>query len=359
MALLGTTPPREHSGSQTAARYDFQANFAILKLLELHAIGNDYCLVFDWHDDVVAMDSPTAPTKLYLYQVKSRDGAPWTVGDLSKHVGAKKPRSIASRLYAHVETFNSAAIETAFVSNAAYKIGLLTGSESTSNHVRICGDELNLPIQSQLINAVKADYASGSPESWLPRLVLIRTPLGIAGQKPFVVGQLQLLIEEVLGGSDYRIGAMYDTLHSAIVQRTKYSAVGESIDVVLPNKSLSKVEFENFLQKATKSSRSLIREWSIIEPELHAAGLGSMEQIRLKTAVTKMREDVAKNSPAAAKIHSNIQAWLSANQVAVEAQASVLALAQLVRSKLADSCGYDDRALLAAALLAAYELASE
>ena len=68
-ALL-TGVPREFSGSTTANRYDFQANFAILKLIELHESAGDYRIAFDYFDDVVVLDSATNPGKIYLYQVK-------------------------------------------------------------------------------------------------------------------------------------------------------------------------------------------------------------------------------------------------------------------------------------------------
>ena len=62
--LPETVVPRERAGSQTAARYDFQANFGILKLVELRESGKDFRVVFDIFDDIMVLDPAEAPIQM-------------------------------------------------------------------------------------------------------------------------------------------------------------------------------------------------------------------------------------------------------------------------------------------------------
>jgi hypothetical protein len=116
--LLETVVPRERAGSQTAARYDFQANFGILKLVELRESGKDFRVVFDIFDDIMVLDPAEALTQVSFYQVKSKDPGEWNTTDLCRKIGANKPRSIVSRLYSHVASFGLAVTETGMVTNA-------------------------------------------------------------------------------------------------------------------------------------------------------------------------------------------------------------------------------------------------
>jgi hypothetical protein len=98
-ALIKNVVPRERVGSQTQARYNFQANFGILKLVELREGGEDFRIIFDIFDDLMVVDSASAPTKACFYQLKSKDPGDWTIPDVCKKIGAQSPRSIISRLW--------------------------------------------------------------------------------------------------------------------------------------------------------------------------------------------------------------------------------------------------------------------
>jgi hypothetical protein len=53
--------PRETSGARTANRFDYQDDWAFCQILELHEADDDYVVVFDYHDDVLVLDSATDP----------------------------------------------------------------------------------------------------------------------------------------------------------------------------------------------------------------------------------------------------------------------------------------------------------
>ena len=134
VAILETARPRDIFGSQTAARYEFQANYSMLKLIELLEGKQDFRIVFDHFDDLMVLDSATTPSRVWLYQIKSKDPGEWSCTEICAKVSRKVPKSIVSKMYAHQTLFGQALQETSIVSNASYRIKLLDGTFSSGMH---------------------------------------------------------------------------------------------------------------------------------------------------------------------------------------------------------------------------------
>lgn len=64
--------PREKAGPTSSSRFDYQKDWSICKLIESHNNANDYVIIFDWHDDLIIMDSENNPTKVSFYQIKGK-----------------------------------------------------------------------------------------------------------------------------------------------------------------------------------------------------------------------------------------------------------------------------------------------
>ena len=52
-------------------------------MLRLHEGPDDYCVLFDVHDDIVSLNHPTAPTSAKFYQVKTKTTGTWTAEALA------------------------------------------------------------------------------------------------------------------------------------------------------------------------------------------------------------------------------------------------------------------------------------
>ena len=76
-ALVHSTP-REKAGAQTAAKYNFQWNYSLLKIIELHSTDADYRVLFEHFDDVIVLSPANDPTTAESYQVKGRATGRWT-----------------------------------------------------------------------------------------------------------------------------------------------------------------------------------------------------------------------------------------------------------------------------------------
>ena len=63
--------PRETAGSRSTNRLDYQQDYAIFCLLELHTKGEDYRILLDYHDDIVILFPSEDPQDIHFYQVKT------------------------------------------------------------------------------------------------------------------------------------------------------------------------------------------------------------------------------------------------------------------------------------------------
>lgn len=353
--LLEVTPPRELSGSATAGRYQYQANYGILKLIELLESGNDFRIVFDLFDDVMVLDSATAPARVWFYQVKTKDPGHWTSSDLCKLVGAKAPRSIVSRMCDHLSRFGAAVAETCMVSNAPYRLQLLDESHTSGSHARIMGPELNSKEIDKISSAVEEDDPSADVPAWLPKLAFIRTTLGVHDQDIFVIGRLQKHFDKAYGGEGTKITPLYQTLHESIAHKTSFSEIGIDQSEVLARKSLTKDELEQLLARAAQGRHSFIEDWETIRADLESIGIKSLTQVRIKTAAVAYYRDRSAGRPDASRLAEFVGRWVLDNAPAIAKCDSITKLAAMMEAALPESFGYSNTALQAALIVEAYE----
>ena len=76
-------------------------------------------MVFDYHDDVLVLDSDEDPTGIAFFQVKTEGTGPWTIGDLirERKNSAAPERSYVAKLYSDKLTFPDHTQRLTFVSN--------------------------------------------------------------------------------------------------------------------------------------------------------------------------------------------------------------------------------------------------
>ena len=127
---------RESAGGRTGERYQYQWNWALAHLLELHKKGEDYLVAFDYHDDVIDFDSASEPTSIRFYQVKTREKGGWTLAKLLYRARKTKddPNSKAEyllsavgKMYHNKILFPEHTKLISFVTNAPLELSALPG----------------------------------------------------------------------------------------------------------------------------------------------------------------------------------------------------------------------------------------
>ena len=358
-ALLGAARPRETSGSNTVNRYGFQANIGIMNAVELREDGQEFSLVFDIYDDLIVLDSLSAPSEISLYQIKSKEPGEWSIADLCRKVGKTSPRSIVSRLFAHTAVFGSTLIETGFITNAPYSISLANGENSAPTRHRIEAREIHADELAVISKAVLADIDPADVPSWLPKLVLIRTTMGVHGQEMVVKGRLVEHFEKLGVAGGLNITGVYETLHAAVVQRIGYSQEETDQPEVFRRKSLSRSDIDELISRAAATRRTFLADWDIIHTDLAAAGIGTLEIIRCKTHAIAYRLSRETGESNAARLAKHIRVWKEANLAAIDGCATISQLIAVFKASLSDNFGYGARELNGALIVEAYEAINE
>lgn len=354
-AVLHGTAPREISGSLTAGRYGYQTNVGILKLIELMETGKAFCLVFDYFDDLAVLDHAEQPQTIRLYQIKTKDTGEWSMGSLCKFAGKTKPRSFIARMYAHAESFGAFLEETGFIGNAPYTIALTSGGTSTGAHHRIAAADMHVDEQSKAVAAVIKEYPDAAAAAWMPKLVLIRAPLGVHNHEPTIKGLLNDYFVRAGISSDIALSAIYETLHSNIVEKMGFAQQGLSTSELIERKSLARADVEELLHRAANRHKGILAAWETVERDLAQSGKGSADIIRLKTLVARHQQDRNSRQPQAQAMRMAAETWVTANTSFVGTCATLTGLAAAMHNGISDLCGYSGLHAEAALLVEAHE----
>jgi hypothetical protein len=228
LTSLHTKKPREKSGPRTSSRFEFQANFSILKILDLHESGNDYRVLFDHFDDLTILNSSDVPTRIQFYQVKGRDsGKHWTIKQLVKEEQTgTPPRSIIGKMYENVSSFPAEVEYAAFASNAGYNFLLADGTKTTPDHVTITIDAILEP-----------DFPSPRSPNVAGIVLFERTNLPLQQQATFVTGRLAEHLAEYAGEEGFAIKALYEVLLQNVMARVGNTEEPTSLEKLHKNKA--------------------------------------------------------------------------------------------------------------------------
>lgn len=161
---------REKAGSTGSNRYDYQKDWTVGKILELHSGGTDYCLC-DYHEDVVVLNSETNPSDGTFIQIKTqKEKRPWSPESLVKSEKAKdgKPLgSIVGKLYSVATSIKDCTPTLHVVSNVPFKFLLQNGNNSLELK-QIPLSEVNEKDLSKIRDAVKQQCGLDDCEQCYP-----------------------------------------------------------------------------------------------------------------------------------------------------------------------------------------------
>ncbi len=162
---LADEPDDESNGREAIRGFSFQVWWATCRAFELLKTHSDFLVVLEFKQDVVVMDSVTAPSCLAFYQLKKNEGfsaKPWSVAELivcNKERDKKPPRSVLGKLYQHRPRFPGTKVTLAFVTNTGFSYGtpkqeceelhLVDLPAATSSEVKkVIAEDLGIPEAS-------------------------------------------------------------------------------------------------------------------------------------------------------------------------------------------------------------------
>jgi len=188
---LVSIPQRELAGSRTSSLFAYQKNWALSELIESHMKDADYVFAFEFHDDVLILDSETNPTKLKFVQVKTKStGKNWTIKQLinsKKGTGSNPDQpSIVGKLYENRRKFAGYENELKFITNAHFSFG--------SSTLKINAGSLQSELIDSIVTAVDLQLGDGTLDD-INCLSFERSPLSVEDHENHIKGKLHVTIQ--------------------------------------------------------------------------------------------------------------------------------------------------------------------
>jgi hypothetical protein len=283
------TKPREKSGSTSASRFDFQKDWSICKLIESHLTSNDYVVIFDWHEDLIIMDSEHNPKKVEFYQIKGKKSDNWTLKQLMDSKTAKDGSpllSIIGKLYDCKSKFDLETTSLNFVSNARFNVELADKSTSKAKN-EICIVELSDADKATLSAKIKAEHSLTADPIYATLTFLKVLDLSLDGSKTHTQGKIADFLESLKPGGKFNVPSIYRMLFDEVRRRTNYNADVVAYNDLLTNKAIGKNQFEKIIN-ATVVTKDYDEIWKGIEPILTSNGMKFQEIKKIKQAWSKL-----------------------------------------------------------------------
>jgi hypothetical protein len=306
--------PREKAGSTSSSRFDFQKDWGICKLIEYHQTNSDYVIVFDWHEDLIIMDSEYNPTRISFYQIKGKKSGNWSLNDLIKSEKDKKGNpllSIIGKLYDCKIKHEMETTSLNFVSNARFNVNLNDRSSSLAKN-EICIVELTSVEKAKISAKLKLEHFLTSEPIYEDLTFLKVLDLSLDDSKNHTQGKITTFFDSIYPGKKFNAPTVYRMLFDEVKRRSNYNKEIHTFQDLLSNKAIGKSEFEKIID-ATGISKDYDEIWKRAEAILLASGLSFKDSQSLKKSWTTL--EVEKMNPSNTFLHKLID---TINQLCVE-----------------------------------------
>lgn len=279
---LLTIAARENSGSETIKRYDFQKDFSLKLIIDSYLSKSDFAILFEFHDDILVLDSASNPSWLEFYQVKTKGtNGNWTLTALLKF--KEWENSILWKMYLNKELFPKYTRRIFLVSNARFNLKLKNW-DKWEEKTDISWSELEDAEVGKINTSLKNELSLTEGPNFEVVWNFHVTDLSLRDSQQHCVWKLSGLIEEISPGATVNPQVAYRAIYDHI--KKKSSAVFSEIETV----QLKSEEFENLirLKWMTKNEFQAILEaigvwkdpgktWLDIEQDLKDAWLNVIE----------------------------------------------------------------------------------
>lgn len=268
-AKLVATPQREKSGETGFERYDYQALWGLALVFEQHASASDYAIAFEFHDDIVLLDSASVPAEARFYQVKTKGAGHWTLTDLTRRSskktgdGAGKLPSHVAKLYSNYENFPDETRSLNFVSNVP--VQFVDGA--TGIHpLEAC----NPTDFANFLKKLQLEHPAATTAT--AKLIhFVRADLSLHDSSVHLKGKLGEFVEKAVGSIDYNPDTLYKSIVEECRSKSKYTGTINSFNDLIKYKSITKVQVESWLDLLREKQR--YPEWADVNQDLGLSGL--------------------------------------------------------------------------------------
>ena len=358
LAALASSKPRERSGAQTFARYNFQANASIDQILTRHEDGKDYVAVLDYHEDLAIIENPSGQSALYNYQIKGKASGAWTVvGLTSLEKDSAIPGSIVGKMYTAATATSPHATIAAFLSNASYRFTLKnpTGTKTGPSDIDIPCHALSDSEKKKIADRLNLDVSEvpGFSHEDIFRFQVTTVP--IKGHDEFIIGRISKYFDKF--GQQVPATAVHRVLISEVVDRCMNADTCSDANALQLKKALSRADVEKVFSAAAHRTRTIVDDFDLLKAELLSQGWQIREIIGLQSGCVEYVQRRSRADPLLADLAAHVEqvAAIASNQINASGTLSEI-VAILAAPNLASTTGIDGWLLQGALFTEAHAL---
>jgi len=248
-------PPRDLSGANASDRFAYQRTWALCHVMELHASGQDYVVIFDHHEDVSVLDSEDAPGSIKAYQIKTKDSGNFTLqAMLKREAGEGRPPallpSILGKLYDLKIKFPEDTKLLAVVSNASFSLRLNSDGKKHTDLQSAKFAELHENDQRLICDALMSEHGIADTPTLNELLEFAKSDIPLRGHDTHAKGKLAEFLQQLFPDRKFSIIPLYRALDSEVAIRNNNHDQPTSFEELVRRKALSRRRFIEVLQQA-------------------------------------------------------------------------------------------------------------
>ncbi len=253
--LLVSRPPRESSGPRSGNRFAFQYSWALCLLLRLHSRPDDYCVLFDFHDDVVVLNDAASPTAADFYQVKTKVGTNWTAHALTVPEKGKTGLlpSFLAKLYDHYLNFPDHVRSLNFISCARFKLKMAAHPPSVDRE-RFCISDIEPTEKAEIEKKIVDQHKLQSPPAGMSMMFLETTALSATDHETHAQGAV---CEFLKGHHDGSIPPVpfYRGIRSEVQRRSNKEGQPTAFAELLTTRGLRRSDVQAMIDSVTSKTQ--------------------------------------------------------------------------------------------------------
>lgn len=295
---LVVVPQPERGGEIAQRGFDYQSCWALSQMLEYELESKDYVFIFEYHDDVLILDSEEHPQKLTFAQVKTKE-THWTWAPL-RNATQQKPISIVGKLFLHQKNFPNYEPQLLFVTNAYFSF--YSGGKSFFSV-----DDLIEKEKTNLEQKIHEQTGISKENINLSALKFVQSTLSLDDHITHLKGKVCQFIDKYYG-SDCALNAnaLTSLLEFECRQKSKY----KSSDISCFNDLVAKKGFSSKVFRHTLSSlfesKKLQPDWEMAHSIFNDCGKSQLDLIRLQAIFSRICISLNKANTSAENTYLNL-----------------------------------------------------
>ena len=334
---LVQTPRREKSGETGYERYDYQASWGLALIFESHSDLDDYAIAFEFHDDIVRLNSSSAPTQARFYQVKTKLSGHWTLTSLSTQKRSKDGRSklpsFIGKMHENYELFPDETERLSFVSNLPCEF--IDAAATVC-----CFGDCDPEDFAKFLAKLKSERPSAT-EGTAKLMHFVRADLSLHDASAHLKGMMQNFVTSQLGTVIYSPDTLYKTIIEECRTKSKYTGSVETFYDLIKHKAITKSQVDGWLSQiqtthvvptwadiagdltySALEKAGIAREWKLYRTLALGAGNEAINRVRsrIRTELKKLQGSSLELTPLTEQVFG--QVWSFAKATISELNAS-------------------------------------